>query len=217
MVVDDHVLLRNGIVELLSGQSGVNVVGQFAASEMKSAIHQLRPDIALVRVSHDMTKLEPWIRWVSSFSPKTSVVILGNQNDPRLIGDLVIAGAAGYVWVESTREEFISVVDKIRRRPDQVVLSVSRATLRGLNGGTGTILSNREREVLSLVAAGLRNSQIASRLYLAEGTVKRHLSNIYSKLSAASRMEAIQRAIALDLLSVDDIVEPSSRLVNDHG
>jgi DNA-binding NarL/FixJ family response regulator len=202
---------------MLSGQSGLNVVGQCAASEMRSTVQRLTPDIALVGVSRQMMKSEQWIRWLSVFSSKISVVMLGNQTDPHLIGELIIAGAAAYVRMESTREELISVVEKIRRDPDQVVLSVSRATLRRLNGKTSSILSNREREVLLLVAAGLRNSQIAGRLYLAEGTVKRHLSNIYSKLSVGSRMEAIKKAIALGLLSVDDILEPNAKPVNRHG
>jgi ATP/maltotriose-dependent transcriptional regulator MalT len=78
---------------------------------------------------------------------------------------------------------------------------VSRETLEGLNGLDRPLLSKREREVLGLVAAGMHNSEIASDLYISEGTVKRHLTNAYAKLGTASRISAIKRAISLGLVS----------------
>ncbi|WP_081594068.1 response regulator transcription factor [Nocardia brasiliensis] len=211
VVVDEHVLYRHGIVEILSHEHDMEVVGQCGERDVEATLERHRPDIAIISISQYERRPERWIRSVLLSTPSAvAVIILGDRDTPRGIGDLIAAGAGGYVWKNSTREELISAVRKIFENPEQVVLSVTRGMLQGLGSGDGAILSTREREVLTLVAAGLKNSQIADRLYLAEGTVKRHLTNIYAKLSASSRVEAIKQAIALDLLSVEAILEPDA-------
>jgi DNA-binding NarL/FixJ family response regulator len=123
------------------------------------------------------------------------------HDEARLVGNLVAAGAHAYLLKSATSEELLTALRKVSRDSSHVVLSVSRETLEGLNGVDRPLLSKREREVLGLVAAGMHNSEIASELYISEGTVKRHLTNTYTKLGTASRISAIKKAISLGLVS----------------
>ncbi|MDQ3761705.1 MAG: response regulator transcription factor [Actinomycetota bacterium] len=206
VVIDDHVLFRQGVVEILSTEVEIHVVGECSNDDATLIADQLKPDIALWGTDRSGIRAEKTLREVLIASPQTKIIIMAMHDDPKLVANMITAGAGAYVLKDSTREELVSVVRKVHRNSSQVVLSVSRETLQSLNRHSQQILSARECEVLALVAAGMRNSQIAGKLYISEGTVKRHLTNIYIKLSAVSRVDAIKKAISLKLLSINDIL-----------
>jgi len=113
-------------------------------------------------------------------------------------------GASAFISKDVTRQELLSAIRSICKDRDHVVLSISRETMRQLQGPVNGPLTARELEVLMLVAKGLQNAQIAAKLYISEGTVKRHLTNTYLKLEVRSRIRAVNKAVTLGLLTGGD-------------
>ncbi|MGA7808470.1 helix-turn-helix transcriptional regulator, partial [Bradyrhizobium sp.] len=113
---------------------------------------------------------------------------------PQLVQDLLAIGVRGYLLKSIHWQELVVAIRAVSADADRVVLGVSRESLRQVEQKSGIeMLSDREREVLHLVAQALSNSQIASRLSLTEATVKRHLRNIFVKLGAVSRLDAVNK------------------------
>jgi DNA-binding NarL/FixJ family response regulator len=123
------------------------------------------------------------------------VIILSMYEGPQLVQALLAAGIRGYLLKSIHWQELVVAIRAVHTDSDRVVLGVSRESLRYVQQGPppGT-LSARELEVLELVAQAFSNSQIASRLNLTEATVKRHLRNVFVKLGAVSRLDAVNKA-----------------------
>jgi DNA-binding NarL/FixJ family response regulator len=115
------------------------------------------------------------------------------HDDAELVNGLVALGVCGYLLKTVTRMELLSAIRSTASRSDQVILSVSRGTLMKKEPSTSDSLSSREKEVLELTAQAMSNSQIAARLNISEATVKRHLYNVFSKLGAVSRIDAVNK------------------------
>lgn len=202
VVVDNHMLFRQGLVQILVAENDIHVVGECEFGDIAIALAEsAKPDIVLLDSDRGGSIAISTVREIRAVSPLSKVIVVTVYDDPRLVGNLVAAGAHAYLLKSATSQELLTVLRKVARDAQHVVLSVSRETLEGLNGLDRPLLSRREREVLGLVAAGMRNSEIASELYISEGTVKRHLTNAYAKLGTASRISAIKRAISLGLVS----------------
>jgi len=130
--------------------------------------------------------------------PTTRTVVLTMCEDPAIVQQALAAGIAAYLVKSSiVGHELVAAIRSVTRGRDNVLLSVPRQTMAGLRlaSAVAGMLSERERDVLELAAQALSNTQIATRLHIAEGTVKRHLTNIYSKLGAVSRVDAIRKAM----------------------
>lgn len=201
LLVDDHTLFREGIAEIFAADPVTKVVGEAENGEQAVALAQReRPEVILLDVEMPIMGAEETIRQLSRVSPSSKVVILTMYDEPSLVRKLLSLGAHAYVVKSATREELLATVHTVNKDDDRVIISVSRSTLERLEGKEGGLLSSRELEVLSLVAKGGSNAQIASNLFISEGTVKRHLTNIYAKLNVASRMDAISKAMSAGLL-----------------
>lgn len=202
LLVDDHALFREGLAEILAADEGVRVVGEaedgWGAIKLAQAI---RPDVVLLDVEMPGVGAEEAIGPILRASPSSKVVILTMHDEAHLVRSLLELGASGYVVKSATREELLAAVRTVDRDADRVVVSVGRETLRKLHGRDANLLSRRESEVLSLVARDMTNDQIASRLYISLGTVKRHLTNIYAKLEVSSRREAVEKALSEGLIT----------------
>ena len=202
LLADDHTLFREGVAEIFAADAGVRVVGEAQNGEEAVALTQKeKPDVVLLDVEMPgPSGAEETLRRILGASPSSKVVVLTMHDEPRLVRSLVSSGAHAYVIKSATREELLSTVRTVDRDADRVVLSVSRSTLEKLEGRENDVLSPRELEVLSLAAEAMSNAQIASRLYISEGTVKRHLTNVYAKLGVASRVDALNKAKAAGLI-----------------
>lgn len=201
LLVDDHVLFREGVAEIFAAEEDLNVVGEANNGEDALELAQReKPDIVLLDVEMPGMEAEEVLRRILRTLPSTKIIILTMHDEPRLVRSLLAAGARAYVVKSATREELLSTVRTVDQDNDRVVISVSRQTLEGLEKGHRSILSTRELEVMALAARGMSNAQIASRLYISEGTVKRHLTNIYAKLSVTSRVDAVNKAFAEGLI-----------------
>ncbi|KAA2252844.1 response regulator transcription factor [Solihabitans fulvus] len=211
VVIDNHMLFRQGLVQILSSEPDIVVVGEGGfGSETTDVIGQVKPDIVLLDSDRGGTLAIQTLRELRAVSAESKAIMVTAHDEPRMVGSLIAAGAYAYVLKSATREELLITLRTVNRASGHVVVSVSRETVQGMNGLDRPLLSRREREVIVLVASGLRNSEIAGELYISEGTVKRHLTNAYSKLGVESRMSAVKRAISLGIVSFGELFEGSS-------
>jgi DNA-binding NarL/FixJ family response regulator len=202
LLVDDHALFREGVAEIFAAEESLRVVGEAASGEEAIALAQeLNPDVVLLDIEMPGLGAEETLRRILRTSPSSQVIVLTMHDDARLVSSLVASGARAYVIKSATREELLATVRTVQRDANRVVLSVSKDTLERLEGRNEELLSTRESEVLALVAKGMSNAQIARHLYIAEGTVKRHLTNIYAKLGVVSRMDAVNKALSAGLFT----------------
>ncbi len=196
LLVDDHALVCEGLRGILEKQDDMRVVGQ--ASDSDSAVTlagDAQPDVVLLDVEIPGGDAATTVHRILDCSPRSRVVILSMYEGPHLVEALLGAGIRGYLLKSVHWQELVAAVRAVVADDDRVVLGVSRESLRPLQlASAAETLSPREREVLGLVGEALSNRQIASRLSLTEATVKRHLRNIFVKLGAVSRIDAVNKA-----------------------
>jgi DNA-binding NarL/FixJ family response regulator len=207
MVADDHTLLREGLRELLVTDPGFVVVADAATGPQviaRAAEHL--PDLLLLDVQMPGPGAKTVVEQVRVASPDTKIIILTMHDDPALVRQLLDSGASAYLLKTVARTELLAAVHAVTRSPDNVVLSVSRRTLGQLEHDPAppSRLSRRELDVLRGVARALSNAQLAAELFITESTVKRHLTNIYAKLGASSRVDALLKARAAGLIGPDE-------------
>ncbi len=196
LLVDDHTLVREGLREILQMQRDMRVVGEAEDSATTVALAAAeQPDIVLLDIEIPGDEVTTTVYQISNCSPASRVIILSMYEGPHLVQALLTAGIRGYLLKSVHWEELVVAIRAVRADGDRIVLGVSRESLRYVQEqpSRGT-LSARELEVLDLVAQALSNGQIASRLRLTEATVKRHLRNIFVKLGAVSRLDAVNKA-----------------------
>ena len=200
VVADDHSVVREGLRALLSAVEGYELVGTAAtgAEAVKAAV-TLRPDVLVMDIQMpDMTGIEA-TREIRRVAPTVAVLMLTMFDDDESVFAAMRAGALGYVLKGAAPESMIRAIAVVAG--GEAIFGAGVAT-RALSYFTRPRedqavfpeLTPREREVLTLIAAGLGNAAIAGRLGLAANTVGNHISNIFAKLQVASRAEAIVRA-----------------------
>ena len=209
LLVDDHALFREGVVEIFAAEDDMLVVGEAENGAQSVALAGAeKPDVVLLDVEMPVMGAERAIGEILRVSPSSKVLILTMYDEPRLVRRLLGLGAHAYIVKNATREELVAAVHTLYRVKDRVVLSVSRGTADRLEGSERGMLSGRELEVLLLAARAMSNNRIASHLHISEGTVKRHLTNIYAKLGVSSRADAAKKALTSGLITFRDLSEP---------
>ncbi|GAA4076305.1 response regulator [Nonomuraea soli] len=202
VLVDDHALFREGVREILEAQGDLVVVGEAGTSATAlELISQKRPDVLLLDVEIPGGSAAHTVTQARALSPSTQIIILSMYDGPHLLRQLLQAGIRGYLLKTVHRYELVSAIRSVHFERDRLVLVVSPESLAQMEGAPSDVLTSKEREVLELVAQALSNRQIASRLNTTEATVKRHLRNIFVKLGAASRIDAVNRAIDASLIT----------------
>lgn len=191
VIVDDQELFREGLARLLDAEPDIAVVAITGHERGIPIVRRQQPDVVILgSAGHPGEHLEDLVR----IDPRIKIVVLASQDDARKVKSVLSSGARGFMLKSAKADELLTTIRVLSRHEDRVVLSVSQSTVNRLSLDEETSLSDRELEVLSFVAKGLRNSEIALKLYIAEGTVKRHLTNIYAKLGASSRTDAVHKA-----------------------
>jgi DNA-binding NarL/FixJ family response regulator len=196
LIVDDHALVREGLCEILGAQNDMRVVGQAEDSATTVALAaREQPDVVLLDVEIPGGEVTTTVSQIGNCSPSSRVIILSMYEGPQLVQALLAVGIRGYLLKNVHWQELVVAIRAVCADSDRIVLGLSPQSLRYVNQESSVgKLSAREREVLELVAQALSNSQIASRLSLTEATVKRHLRNIFVKLGAVSRIDAVNKA-----------------------
>ncbi|WP_432837916.1 response regulator [Dactylosporangium sp. CA-092794] len=203
VLVDDHALFREGLRQLLSYETGCTVVAEGATgAEAVQLVREHDPDVLLLDVEMPGQPALRTVEQVRQGTPRTRIVVLTMHDDPRLVQELLSRGASAFLTKTIGREQLLSAIRAVADATDTVLVSVQRSTFAqiGRDEPAPSLLSPRELEVLQLLAQACSNAQIAERLFITEGTVKRHLTNIYGKLNAVSRVDAIRKAASANIL-----------------
>jgi DNA-binding NarL/FixJ family response regulator len=202
VIVDDHGLIREGLREILETQPDIKVVGEAGDSSTAGAVvAERQPSVVLLDVEIPGDDVATTVVRLLRLAPRTEIIILSMHDGPHLLRRLLALGIRGYLLKSVTGQELVSAVRNACAEDGRITLSVSRRSLAQVPAsGTGA-LSRRELDVLELAAQAMSNAQIAARLYLTEATVKRHLSNIFAKLGAVSRIDAVNKAVAASLMA----------------
>lgn len=195
LIVDDHFVVRKGLLALLAECDDVAVVGEAAdGSEAVERAAELSPDIVLMDILLPGLDGIAATRAILDGRPATRVVALTGAADTEKVIEMVRAGALGYIAKGAGPDEFLSALRKVHRGEPCLPAAITRQLLKHWSRepapGTEEELTEREGELLRLVAKGLSNQEIADRLHIAEPTVRTHLSHIFGKLGASNRVEA---------------------------
>ena len=210
MLADDHTMFRQGLVAVLTSYGGLEVVGETTNDEGAVALaRELKPDVVVMQVQMPFEKAKEALDRMRAVEPAPKVVIVTMFEDPALMRDFLRLGASGYVLKSGSSQQLVGTVRAAVFAPAEgnVVVGMPREMLEEAEGGTDGVLSARELEILLLAAQGLSNRQIATRLHLAEGIVKRHLHNTYSKMEVGSRGEAVRKALHDEWITISEITE----------
>ncbi len=203
MLVDDHEVVRLGLMTLINDQADMEVVGEAGtASEALLAVERLRPDVVLMDIRlPGEGGLEATERITHAF-PESKVVILTSFADDELVVRAIQAGAAGYVLKQVGNQELLRAIQAAARgqavldpTTTQRLLARVRETERRAEQDAFRELSAREMEVLAEVARGHTNAQIGRSLYLSEKTVRNYVSTILEKLHLTNRIELATYAV----------------------
>ncbi|MBI3522607.1 MAG: response regulator transcription factor [Chloroflexi bacterium] len=198
MVVDDHDLARQGLVSILGGAEDVQVVAE--AKTGREAIELARrslPDVVLMDVRMpDMDGLEA-TRRIKEERPRTAVIIVTMHESPTYLRQAVDAGAAGYLLKDVSKERLVEAVREVASGGSFIETQKLRGVLSQVraDGSAPQNLTRREREILSHLAEGLSNREIAEKLVLSSETVKSHVAAILSKLDLSDRTQAAVYAV----------------------
>ena len=211
LLADDHTLFREGLSRLLTSYGGgLEVVGTTTNDEGAVALaREKTPDVVIMQVQVPFSEAKEALDKMREVEPTPKVIIVTMFEDPRMMREFLKLGASGYVLKSSSTTQLVGAIRAAAFAPEtgSVVVGMPRTLLEESEAGTDGVLSVRELEILLLAARGLSNRRIADRVYLAEGTVKNHLSNTYNKMGVGSRGEAARKALAEDWITVREITE----------
>lgn len=202
IVVDDQALVREGLVTMLELMPGIEVVGTAGDGEEALAlVRGARPDVALMDLRMPRMDGVEATRRIRAEHPATRVIVLTTYADDRSILAAVEAGARGYLTKHSGGRELRRAIETVMEGNALLEPVVQARLLEAVAGGRATPqaslpddLTPREAEVLTLIAKGLSNAEIARRLFVSEGTVKTHINNLFSKIGARDRAQAVAYA-----------------------
>jgi DNA-binding NarL/FixJ family response regulator len=201
LLVDDHELVRQGIAAMLSAAGDVQIVGN--ARSGREALEVARrelPDIVLMDVKMpDMDGLEA-TRKIKEERPRTAVIMLTMHDNPTYLRDAVRAGAAGYLLKDVSKDELIDAIRQVATGGAFIESQMLKGMLSemkpsGQAAPAAKNLTKRESEILSLVAEGMSNREIAEKLVLSPETVKSHVAAILEKLNVSDRTQAAIYAV----------------------
>jgi NarL family two-component system response regulator LiaR len=216
LIVDDHAVVRRGVRGYLEAQPDIAISGEAASGEeaVRLAAEHM-PDVVLMDlVMPGMDGVEA-TRRVRQVSPSSQVIVLTSYHEDEHIFPAIKVGALSYLLKNVRPEELADAVraaaqgeavlhspvaTRVLQEMRETLANENRVTLQAAANPLVEPLSEREVEVLGLIAAGLTNREIADRLYITVGTVKRHINNIYGKLQVHHRTEAVARARDLGLV-----------------
>lgn len=207
LVVDSQAVTRAGLRRLLESYEGIQVVGEAADHvQAVSETLELGPQVVLMDSHLPNGQSMEALRQIKQLNADTRVLLLSAQDREEYLYETLRAGADGYVLKDIAPDELAQAVRAVARGEVQIQAQLAgRLLSRFGKQGRGTSLyeslTTRELEVLRLLARGLRNKEIASRLYVSERTVNFHLANIYQKLNVSGRTEALSRALEQGLIS----------------
>jgi len=206
VIADDHQVVRSGLRLLLQSEDGLHVIGE--AGDVPTALRLVearRPDVLVLDLNMPGPPSLPAIPEVRRASGTTQVVVLTMQNDPAFAREALLAGASAYVLKEAADAELVGAIraaaeGRTYLNPE---LGARLAAAPATPSGPPDDLTEREVEILRLIALGHTNAEIAAQLYLSVRTVESHRAHIQQKLRRTTRAELVRYALEHDLLQTD--------------
>jgi DNA-binding NarL/FixJ family response regulator len=202
LIVDDHPVVRDGLRGMFAGDPGFDVVGE--AADGDEAVRQaeaLRPDVILMDLRMPGTDGATAIRRLAEGGVSSRVLVLTTYDSDADVVPAIEAGATGYLLKDSPRDELFRAVRAAHQGEAVLAPSVATRLVSQLRAPAQDTLSERELEVLTLIAQGETNRGAAARLFISEATVKTHLLHIYAKLDVNDRAAAVATAYDRGLLT----------------
>ncbi|MET7274779.1 response regulator transcription factor [Streptomyces flaveolus] len=201
IVVDDHTVMRAGVVALLAGEDGIDIVGE--AGDGRAALDLVErhaPDVALVDLRMPVLDGVGTTTEIVARYPRTRVLILTTYDTDQDIERGVEAGAIGYLLKDTTREQLADAIRAAARGETVLAPRVAEKLIARMRRPAQDPLTARETDVLGAVADGLTNAEIGRRLVISEATVKTHLLRLFAKLDVNDRTRAVVVAMERGLL-----------------
>jgi DNA-binding NarL/FixJ family response regulator len=205
LLVDDHDLFRTGLRNLLEEEGGVQVAGEaINGSEAVRMVRELAPDVVVMDLNMPSMSGVEATRHITAQSPLTRVIVLTISEDDADVLDAIVAGACGYLLKNSSITDVIAGIRAASINQSLISPTIASKVLQRVRATTEdtemanairTELSDRELEVLKLIANGKDNAQIAAELVISPKTVKNHISNILMKLQIQNRIQAAVYAV----------------------
>ncbi|HVM11478.1 MAG TPA: response regulator transcription factor [Actinomycetota bacterium] len=213
LIVDDHGLFRKGLQMVLEQEEDLTVVGEAAdGHEAVEKSQELMPDVVLMDVRMPKRTGIEATKQIKDALPHAKILMLTISDDEADLYDAIKAGASGYLLKEINTEEVAEAIRSVWQGQSRISPSMAAKLLNEFQAMSKRAeeraqvpspkLTEREMEVLRLVARGLNNRDIAKELYISENTVKNHIRNILEKLQLHSRMEAVVHAVREGLLEI---------------
>jgi two-component system response regulator DevR len=203
-LLDDHEVVRRGLRDLLEDAGDIEVVGESgSAVDASRRIPALRPDVAILDGRLPDGSGVDVCREIRSVDPTIKALILTSYDDDEALFAAILAGAAGYVLKQIAGNDLVDTVRRVAAGQSLIDPTLMARVLDRVRHGEPTVddelakLTEREREILTLIAEGLTNRQIGDRLYLAEKTVKNYVSSLLAKLGLERRTQAAVLAARL--------------------
>jgi NarL family two-component system response regulator LiaR len=214
-LVDDHAIVRDGIRAVLNTEANIEVIGEAAnGKEAISKVLSYQPDVTLMDlVMPEIDGIEA-IRQIIERQPQARILVLTSFATDDKVFPAIKAGAMGYLLKDSDAEDLLRAIHQVHQGESSLHPKIARKLLQEITtasspqepvGPKVDPLTEREVEVLKLVARGKSNQEIAQQLVIGEGTVRTHVSNILGKLHLASRTQATLYALKEGITSLDEV------------
>ena len=209
LIADDQRLMREGLATLLALSDDIDIVAQAGdGAEAIELAKAHRPDVVLMDIQMPRVNGVEATQTIRSILPATQIIILTTFDDDEYLLNGLRAGACGYLLKDMPSEQLTEAIRAAAKGQSPIGPEMARKLVNLVANNSiapsaptaASELSEREVEVLRLIAAGSSNKEIAEKLFIAEGTAKNHVSNILSKLEARDRAQAVARAKELGLV-----------------
>ena len=204
VIADDHPVVRAGLQDLLRSQPDFEIVGEESNGvEAVTLVSQVQPDVVLMDLRMTLLDGAAATEEILAHQTQTAVLVLTSYESNADILRAIEAGAMGYLLKDAQREELFTAVRTVAQGKAVFAPTVATRLLRQVQKPGRAALSARELEVLTLVARGASNKEIARAIHLSEATVKSHLLHLFAKLAVSDRTAAVTAALERGLLHLD--------------
>jgi len=214
LIADDHPIVRDGLRTLITTEPGMELVGEAAnGQEAIEKARALKPDVILMDLVMPVKDGIQAIAEIKQFLPKVSILVLTSFSEEDRVFHAIRAGAMGYLLKDTSPEQLLQAIYAVHRGDASLHPSIALQLIREINKPSDLPLiedplTERELEVLRLVAQGLTNQEIAARLVRSEWTIRTHVRNILSKLHLANRTQAALYALREGLAQLKESQNP---------
>jgi len=207
LLADDHVVVRAGIRQFLEQNADIQVIAEASnGQEACTLLEQHTPDVAVLDIQMPLMSGIEVTRWIRSKRLATGILVLTAYDDEPYVQAVLQAGANGYVLKTAEPQEIVQGVRDVFHGKSVLDAALAQKLIARLSGKEQALiepLTDRELQILTLTGKGFTNKAIGVQLGISDRTVQNHLANIFQKLNAESRTEAVMRAVSLGLISAN--------------